>query len=201
MSRTISMTYGNVAVKYTTWEEQERTSVREQHGPEHTVPARSTELTPRLGDMGRGQVRLLWSAPCLLQYKEMCFKMHSGNLGRAMAYLEREKAFPALGEIQTLSQAVSRWSGSQWCNIYMHQRRSCPQYPSSHPYSQQSLSDTVPSPEPLVPRVKGCAGNMTATEGPPGTMLGVPNSEVELAEGLLAEGLCAALPIPAAASE
>lgn len=52
-----------------------------------------------------------------------------------------------------------------------------------------------------MPRVKGCAGNMTATEGPPGTMLGVPSSEVELAEGLLAEGLCPALPIAAAASE
>lgn len=39
------MTYGNVAVKYTTWQEEEGTGVREQYGPEHTVLAGSTALT------------------------------------------------------------------------------------------------------------------------------------------------------------
>lgn len=60
------MRYGNVAVKYTTWEEDEGTSVSEQRGSEHTALAGGTAPTPRLGEMGssRGWVRLPHQPPC-----------------------------------------------------------------------------------------------------------------------------------------
>jgi len=53
------MRYGNVAVKYTTWEEDEGTSVSEQRGPEHAMAAGSTAPSPGLGETGSGQAASL----------------------------------------------------------------------------------------------------------------------------------------------